>query len=90
MTDKTLQDLCSLAHNMSLMLDDPTISPTKQRFLHRSMETLHQYKEQLLQQMSPPIAVGPNGMYVALDNKAKKEIHDTVTRLRSTMLIYFP
>jgi len=90
MTDKTLQELCSLIQRMSDLLDDPALSPTKQRFLHRSMETLYQYKDQLLQQMSPPIAVGPNDTYVALDDKAKKEIHDTVARLHSTMLIYFP
>lgn len=90
MTDKILHDLCLLVHNMSLTLEDPTITPTKQRFLHRSIETLHQYQEKLLQDMSPPIAVGPDGMYVALDENAKKEIQDTVSRLRSTMLIYFP
>ena len=90
MTDKTLQELCSLIQRMSDLLDDPALSPTKQRFLHRSMETLYQYKDKLLQQMSPPIAVGPNDVYVALDDNAKKEIHDTVGRLRSTLLIYFP
>ena len=90
MTEKTLHDLCSLIHNMSITLEDPTLSPTKQRFLHRSIETLHQYKDSPLQEMSPPISVGPNNMYVALDEKIKKEIQDSISRLRSTMLIYFP
>ena len=90
MPDRALHDLCSLIHNMSLTLEDPTLSPTKQRFLHRSIETLHQYQEKYLQDRSPPISVGPNNMYVALDEKTKKEIQDSISRLRSTMLMYFP
>ena len=90
MPDKTLHNLYSLIHNMSLRLEDSTITPTKQRFLHRSIETLHQYQEQLLQDMSPPIAVAPNNIYVALKDTTKKEIQDSISRIRSTMLIYFP
>ena len=90
MPDKTLHNLYSLIHNMSLRLEDSTITPTKQRFLHHSIETLHQYQEQLLQDMSPPIAVAPNNIYVALKDTTKKEIQDSISRIRSTMLIYFP
>jgi len=75
---------------MYLFLEDPTTNPRHQPFLNRSIETLLEFKEKLLQKMSPPIAVGPDGMYVALDEKAKKEIQDTVSRLRSTMQVYFP
>ena len=90
MPDKTLHDICSLIHNMSLLLEDPTVTPTKQRFLHRSIETLHQYQEKYLQDRSPPIAVAPNNIYVAIKDTTKKEIQDSISRLRSTMLIYFP
>ena len=88
MPDQLLHEIHSLLHQLYSHMDDPSLTHRNLHFLESSTQVLEDWRDQILQKLSPPIEAHP-GMYVTLEEPAKTNIKQTIVRIQATTSIYF-
>jgi len=88
MPDHLLHEIHTLLHSLYCRMDDHTLTPRKQHFLESSTQVLEDWRDRILEKLSPPIEAHP-GMYVTLDDSTKTNIKQTINRIRVTTSEYF-
>ena len=88
MPDQLLHKIYTLLHQLYSHMDDPSCTPRKLHFLESSTQVLEDWRDQILEKLSPPIEAHP-GMYVTLEESAKTNIKQTIARIQATTSVYF-
>lgn len=89
MPDQLLHEIYTLLHQLYCHMDEPTLTPRKLQFLESSTQVLEDWRDRILQKLSPPIEAHP-GMYVTLEGHEKTNVHQTIARIQANKVVHFP